>query len=158
MSRAHVLAAMAEYDRDGSREFLRRYGFSRARAYTVWHNGQEYDARAIVGAAYVAATGRPPSPDGFANGEDGAARVLKGLGFDVVELEQPVAPPRARAAGGGRATSGGSRDTGEPKPRAAGNARAVSKPRKAAAPPAPVKLCPHCHVAVPASGICDFCD
>lgn len=128
-----MLAAIAEHDRLGSREFLRRHGFGRARGYMLWQGGQEYDAPALLGAAYHVATGRPAGPELFADGEEGAARALKLMGFDVVEQEQPVASPkRARKA-------------------------AAPKVRKAATPPA-AKICPTCHMALPASGVCDFCD
>jgi hypothetical protein len=129
--RSHVLAAMDEHDRLGSREFLRRYGFRQARAYVVWHNGHEYASHAILGAAYLHATGRPATFDEFSGGEQGAAKVLIDLGFDVVAEEQPVA----------------SRRTPSPKPK--------SRPRKAE--PA-VQVCPRCFTTLPATGVCDYCD
>ena len=62
VTRQHVLAAIAECDQLGSREFLQRYHFGRAPAYTLWHGGQEYDSKAILGVAYLHATpaGRTP--------------------------------------------------------------------------------------------------
>ncbi|MGN6130191.1 MAG: hypothetical protein ACTHOK_07600 [Nocardioidaceae bacterium] len=133
VDRSHVLAAIAECDRLGSREFLRRHGFGRARGYMLWQGGQEYDAPALLGAAYQFATGRAAGPELFADGEDDAARTLQLMGFDVVEQEQPVASPkRARKA-------------------------APPKVRKTVTPPA-ARICPTCHMALPASGVCDFCD
>ena len=132
VDRSHVLAAMAEFDRLGSKEFLQRYGFGRARMYSLWHRGNEYDSRAIVGVAYLQATGSAAVWDELRGGEDGAAQVLKDLGFDVVAQEQPVVVPRNR------------------KP-------VAPKPQKRAAS-RPAKVCPRCHMAMPASGICDFCD
>ncbi len=127
-----MLAAIAEYDRLGAREFLRRHGLGRARAYMLWQGGQEYDAQALLAAAYLYATGRPASPETFSEGEEAAARALELMGFDLVAQEQPVTPRRVRKT-------------------------APAKVRKAAPPPA-AKICPTCHMALPASGVCDFCD
>ena len=131
VSRSHVLAAMKEYDNLGAREFLRRYGFRRSTAYTLWHNGQEYDSKAILGVAYFHATGTAARSDEFSGGKDGAAKVLTDLGFDVVVDEEALLAEKPRAA----------------------------KPaRRKAAQDATPKVCPTCHMALPASGVCDFCD
>jgi hypothetical protein len=137
VSRAHVLAAMKEYDELGSREFLRRYGFGRSTAYTLWHRGQEYDPVATLGAAYFHATGAAARSDELSGelsgGKDGAAKVLSDLGFDVVVDEEALAAEKPRRA-----------KTVTAKPKAARNASP--------------KVCPTCHMALPASGVCDFCD
>lgn len=133
VSRSHVLAAMKEYDNLGSREFLRRYGFGRATAYTLWHQGQEYDPKAILGVALLHATGTAARSDELSSGMDGAAKVLTGLGFDVVVDEEALAAEKPRRA----------------KP---------ATPKPAAARDAAPKVCPTCHMALPASGVCDFCD
>jgi hypothetical protein len=133
VSRSHVLAAMKECDNLGSKEFLRRYGFGRSVAYTLWHQGQEYDSKAILGVAYLHATGIAARSDEFSGGKDGAAKVLTDLGFDVVVDEEALAaekPKRVRPA----------------------------KPKPAAARDVKPKVCPTCHMALPASGVCDFCD
>ena len=134
VDRPQVLAALEEYDRLGAKEFLRRHGFRRSTSYTLWQRGQEYDAPAVLGAAYLQATGRPATWAELRSDADHAAKALTGLGFDVVAEEAPVAPKRSP--------------------------RKVTAPptRRRAPEPAAVKLCPRCHVAVPASGICDFCD
>jgi hypothetical protein len=132
VDRSHVLAAMAEYDREGSKEFLRRYGFGRSRMYTLWHRGNEYDSKAILGVAYLHATGAAATFEDFRGGDSGAAKVLTDLGFDVVVQEQPVTPRRTRKA-------------------------PASKPEKRATS-RPVNVCSRCHMALPASGVCDFCD
>jgi hypothetical protein len=135
VDRSHVLAAIAEYDRLGSREFLRRYGFGRAKSYMLWHRGAEYDSKAILGVAYLHATGRAATSEEFRGGENGAAEVLRGLGFDVVAQEEPVAPSPTKTR------------------------KAVKpKTRKSPATAPPVKICPSCHMALPASGVCDYCD
>ena len=133
VSRSHVLAAMKECDNLGSREFLRRYGFGRATAYTLWHQGQEYDPKAILGVAYLLATGTTARSDELSDGIAGAAKVLTDLGFDVVVDEEALAAEKPRRA----------------KP---------AKPKPAAARDSAPKVCPTCHMALPASGICDFCD
>ena len=133
VSRSHVLAAMKECDNLGSREFLRRYGFGRATAYTLWHQGQEYDSKAILGVALLHATGTAARSDEFSGGKDGAAKVLTDLGFDVVVDEEALAAEKPRRA-------------------------KTVKPKPAAARDTPPKVCPTCHMALPASGVCDFCD
>jgi len=134
VGKQHVLAAIAECDRLGSREFLQRYRFGRAHASTLWHNGQEYDSKAIVGVAYLHATGRAATSDEFSGGQDGAAKVLAELGFDVVVDEEALATekPRTRKVTPSRSR----RTTAEPQ----------------------VKVCPRCHMALPATGLCDNCD
>ena len=131
VTRSDVLAAMEEHDRLGSREFLRRYGFGRARSYVLWHRGQEYASRAILGAAYLRATGRPVSSEEFSGGEQGAAKVLIDMGFDVVAEEEPVTSKRP------------------PKPKQKTTAKKAE----------PVlAVCPRCFTALPATGVCDYCD
>ncbi len=132
VSRSHVLAAMKEYDNLGSKEFLQRYGFGRATAYTVWHQGQEYDSKAILGVALLHATGTAARSDEFSGGKDGAAKVLTELGFDIVVDEEALVAEKPRRA----------------KP---------AKTKPVAARNMTPKVCPTCHMALPASGVCDFC-
>ena len=95
------------------------------------HRGQEHDAKAILGVAYLRATGRPATWDEVA-AEDTAAKALLGLGFDVVSEEEPVTSQRPLKA---------------------------TPTRSRSAKPEPVvSVCPRCHLALPASGLCDFCD
>jgi hypothetical protein len=154
VKRSHVLAALDEYDRLGSREFLSRYSFGRSRAYTLWHGGQEYDSKAILGVAYLHATGRAATRDEFSDGLSGAVRVLEGLGFDIVvdeeELEREEAKVAARSLGAPAATSR--------TPRAASATKKVRAPARSKPTPAEIKVCPSCHMAIPATGVCDFCD
>jgi hypothetical protein len=125
VDRSHVLRALGEYDSLGDREFLRRYGFRRSVACTLWHRGREYDARAVLGVACMYATGTPATPAELSGRTDGV---------DVVVDEEAVAgerprrsAPRTRRTGAGGST-------------------------------AALKVCPTCHMALPASGVCDFCD
>jgi hypothetical protein len=147
VNRSHVLAALAEHDRLGSREFLSRYRFARARVATLWHHGQEYDSNAILGYAYLQATGRAATREEL-SGESGA-RVLKGLGFDVVvdeqELERDVQRHEVR-------------DTAVRERKTRPAAKKAVKPTRTKPAQPTVRLCPTCHVAVPASGVCDYCD
>lgn len=158
VNRSHVLAALAEHDRLGSREFLSRYSFGRSRAYTLWHNGQEYDSKAILGVAYLHATGTAATRDEFRGGLSGAVRVLEGLGFDIVvdeqELEREEAREQARPAGAATTRTGSTRTA----TRAAPAARKTPKPSRAKPAEAPLRLCPTCYTQLPATGVCDFCD
>lgn len=163
VSRTHVLQAMAEYDRIGDREFLRRYGFGRSRIYTVWNNGQEYDSKAILGAAYFHATGTPAGSGDFSGGEQGAAKVLQEKGFDVAVNEVEAAAEELRAARrpvrsttSSTATAGRRASTERSTPEKVTASR--PKPRKTAAAAPVLKICPTCNMALPASGVCDFCD
>ncbi len=132
VTRAHVLAALKEYDDLGDREFLRRYGFRRAKASALWHGGREYDPRAVLGAAAFHAIGTAAAGDDLSGDEDAAVNALRGLGFDVVVDEEALAAQKPRRARPVKARPATPRD---------------------AAP----KVCPTCHMALPASGICDFC-
>jgi hypothetical protein len=131
VTRAHVLAALAEGERIGSREFLSRYGFRGVHASQLWHHGEEYDATAILGVAYLQATGRALTRDQLPGGDDGAATVLIDLGFDVVAEEPAVTTSRVRAP---------------------------AAPKRTAKPEPVLKICPTCQMALPATGICDNCD
>jgi hypothetical protein len=149
VGKQHVLAAIAECDRLGSRDFLQRYRFGRARASTVWHRGQEYDSKAILGVAYLHATGRAATADDFTRGEAGAVDLLQGLGFDVVVDEEALAAesqPRARKA------------SAAAKPVRTARASTAAKPRRTPKQEERVKICPTCFMALPATGICDNCD
>jgi hypothetical protein len=156
----HVRAAMAECDRLGSREFLARNHFGRGHAWTMWDHGTEYDPSAILGVAYLHATGTAATRDDLRYDLDAASRVLSGLGFDVVVDEEAVAlRPAPRKAAAKKVTV----------PRAAAAPRApavkaaprkvVPATRRPTTSPEPVaKICPTCYMALPATGICDTCD
>jgi hypothetical protein len=91
-SRDAVLAAMGEFDTLGRDEFLRRYGFGRARDYEVVHDGKRYDSKAIVGAAHGhqhPSLGPLKSGD-FSGGQPTISK-LRELGFDVVQIDHSEA-------------------------------------------------------------------
>jgi hypothetical protein len=144
---AHVRTALEECDRLGSRDFVSRYGFRNAHAYRLWHRGAEYDATAVLGVAYLHATGRPATWEDFPDGQDGAAKQLTDLGFDVVVEEQGLTTSRPRAAAA-------------PAKKAAAPAKKAAAPAKRAAakPERVFTICPRCQMALPSTGICDNCD
>lgn len=82
---AAVRSAIAEYDRLGQDEFLRRYGFGRAREYFLVFEGREYDSKAIIGAAHGHQFPEqgPLKRDDFSGGEAVVAPKLRQLGFEV---------------------------------------------------------------------------
>jgi hypothetical protein len=159
------LAALDEYDRLGSREFLSRYRFGRSTAYTLWQGGQEYDSKAVLGVAYLHATGRAATRNELADSLGGGAKVLEGLGFDIAvdeeEVEREERAYRARAAkaqasGTAAATT---KSAGSPAARKAPARKAAErKPARIKPAEREVKLCPTCYTALPATGVCDFCD
>jgi len=78
--------AAAEYDELGQDEFLARYGFGRARAYLPIIDDKTYDSKAVLGAVYKHATGRPLGPEDFSGrhgsnsaSSDGVPRSLPGV-------------------------------------------------------------------------------
>jgi hypothetical protein len=165
VSRPDVIAAMAECDRLGSREFLSRYRFGRAKASTVWHDGHEYDSKALLGVALLHATGRPATKDDFRDGEGAATRLLADMGFDVV-VDKDLIEAEDRAAAD-RALSGQAETVASPSKSTTVRKRAATK--KPAAPKAVKKVgrpdpmiqhkpvCPTCFMAIPATGVCDNC-
>ncbi len=168
VDRSHVLTAIAECDRLGSREFLSRYRFGRAKASSVWHGGQEYDSKAILGLALLHATGRPATKADFSAGEGAASRLLTGMGFDVVVDEEALEAEQQALAT--RALGGETAETVTSAPAAPRAARKTAAPKKAAAPKTvkkvarpnlvdqPAQLCPTCFMALPLTGVCDNCD
>lgn len=166
VDRSHVLAAFAECDRLGSREFLSRYRFGRAKASAVWHGGQEYDSRAILGMALLHATGRPATRDDFSAGESVASSLLSGMGFDVVVDEEAMEQEdRARAARKLAAEAAPATSSARPRAtarKASTKTPAAPKPVKKVARPnlmdQQTQLCPTCFMALPMTGICDTCD
>lgn len=84
IARTEILAAVAEYDELGQDEFLRKYGFDRARSYLLIHNGKAYDSKAVVGGAHGFLEGQEPLAAGeFSGGEATVGRLLRRLGFTV---------------------------------------------------------------------------
>lgn len=84
IDRQAVGMAMIEYDELGQDKFLSKYGFKKARAYVLRHEGREYDSKAILGAAHgFLPNHKPLASDMFYGGKAAAAGDLRKLGFDV---------------------------------------------------------------------------
>jgi hypothetical protein len=159
----HVRAAIEESDRLGKREFLARYRFGRAHDATLWHGGEEYDARALMGLAYLSVTGHTVPKDEFATGgADSAVQRLEALGFDVV-IDEKLTPAAPKA----RATASASSAASTPRPRSVRKAavKAPAAPKRVVVKARPTgvnqpepNICPHCNMAIPATGLCDNCD
>lgn len=156
VTRSHVMAALAEHDRLDAREFHRRYGIPRSKAHTMWHHGNEYDPVAVLGVAHLHATGRVATAADV-GGEQAAARVLTGLGFDVVVDDEALeALERAQAKAPARRTT--SRSAGAPRPPARSSTPRSAPTRRPAKQEVAPKICPTCYTALPATGRCDFCE
>jgi hypothetical protein len=166
VSRPDVIAAMAECDRLGPREFLSRYRFGRAKASSVWHDGHEYDSKAVLGVALLHATGRPATADDFRDGEGAATRLLTGMGFDVV-VDQDLIEAEDRAAaerelsGQTETPAAATKPTTVRKRAATKKQPAAPKAVKKVPRPDPMtqhaQVCPTCYMAIPSTGICDNC-
>src|SRR4030095_14878929 len=85
LTREAVLAAVKEHDQLGRVEFLQRYGFGEARAYSLILDGRQYDSKAIAGAAHGFARPDvgPLAARDFSGGEATVKRTLERLGFSV---------------------------------------------------------------------------
>lgn len=91
VTRPAVFAVIAEHDRIGHDNFLKKYGYGHARSYLLLHEGKSYDATAILGAAHGYLEGREPlQAQEFSGREQTVARKAKTLGFDVTSSRLPV--------------------------------------------------------------------
>jgi hypothetical protein len=94
--RESVLSAIAEFDRLGREDFLKKYEFGKAREFLLLSNGNRYDSKAICGAAfgYANLESAPLSAAEFSGGELTVQRTLERLGFQVMRdshgLEYPL--------------------------------------------------------------------
>jgi hypothetical protein len=60
--------AIQEFNDLGRYRFLKKYGFSRSSKFYLIHDQRIYDTKALVGAAYLHATGRKLTSDKFSGG------------------------------------------------------------------------------------------
>ncbi|MGW2912100.1 HNH endonuclease [Streptomyces asoensis] len=90
ITRAGVLAAIAECQRLGRETFRRRYGFGRALTYVLVVDGDSYDSKAVAGVAHLYSAGTLLSADVFSGGARTVAHRLRALGF-IVEDESTAA-------------------------------------------------------------------
>lgn len=145
IERDHVLTAMETYDAVGGEAFLAAQG-ARLSAHVLVHQGRDYDASAVVGIAHGLATGRTLTPAEIKGGSAGAAKVLERLGFRVRTDSVADAEPARPASPGAAARRPRAASPAPPRP-----------PARVAASDRPVRTCPTCHLALPATGICDDC-
>lgn len=89
IQREHILQAIAEYDRVGIDQLRETYGFDATRDYVLHHDDRAYDCTAVVGVAHRFATGAALRSTEIPRGRDGAAKILRDLGFDVQGPDQP---------------------------------------------------------------------
>jgi MoxR-like ATPase len=84
VSRESVLAAIAEFAREGRDETLSRHGYRRALDYVVLHEGREYDAKALYGIAYgIEYPDDEPLRNRGLQGGAAVNRRLEELGFEI---------------------------------------------------------------------------
>src|SRR5262245_47202690 len=83
VTHAHVVRAIREYDRLGSKGFFSQHGFAPTTTYELVWDGRRYPPKAILGTAYEFATGRRLASADFEGGKSGAVKVLGALGFTV---------------------------------------------------------------------------
>lgn len=81
-----VERALAEYDRLGGQAFRRRYGYGPSTQYFLLNADRLYDAKAVAGVAYgyQYPNDGPLLRDQFSGGESATNRVLRALGFVVL--------------------------------------------------------------------------
>lgn len=133
----HLLAAIAEHDERGAEAFLASYGFEPSTDAQILHFGRRYDARAILAVAHLRATGRIATPEEFRSSLEQALTIARRRGFEV---------------------SGPTTATRRAPSRTTGTApRKPATPRKPAEPEKPPAICPTCSMALPATGVCDWC-
>ena len=84
-SRGAILKACSECDRIGRDEFVRTYGFRKARRFFLEVKGRLYDSKANVGVAhgYEFPQLGPLGPYDFSGGEKTVQRKLEDLGFTM---------------------------------------------------------------------------
>ncbi len=78
-------AALAEFQKLGRPDFLKKYGFGQSREYFLVKSGVLFDSKAVVGAAHGYEFPNLGSlrPNQFSGGEQTVARKLRELGFNV---------------------------------------------------------------------------
>jgi 5-methylcytosine-specific restriction protein A len=92
-SRQAILDAVDEYERLGRTAFLKRYGFGRARDFSLVVDGRHYDSKAIAGAAhgYQFPNEGPLTPYDFGGGKHTVKPLLESLRFEVLVRRAPDA-------------------------------------------------------------------
>jgi 5-methylcytosine-specific restriction protein A len=83
-----VLRAINEFDSLGRDAFLEKYGFGKATGYFVSVGDQQYDSKAVAGAAHGYQHGTPLTNDQFSGGDATVAARLEALGFEVTRPDR----------------------------------------------------------------------
>jgi hypothetical protein len=80
-----VLKAVHDFDTLGRKGFLTKHGYGEARGFFLLHDGERYDSKAIVGAAFAYQPGvlRPLGNGEFSGGAATVQKALERLGFEV---------------------------------------------------------------------------
>lgn len=96
-----VEAALDEFVRIGRDAFLQKYKFGPAREYFVVHptSGEACDSKAVIGAAYGLQFPEhgPLRPQDFSGGQATVVRVLRVLGFDLLDAMTEQASNKERS-------------------------------------------------------------
>lgn len=85
-----VEKAIKKFDKIGRDEFLKEYGFGKAKTCWLVYQGKHYDSKAIVGVAYsfVDRKSGPLTPDDF-HGGDPVLEEFSRLGFEWKKGSRP---------------------------------------------------------------------
>jgi putative restriction endonuclease len=81
--RAAVESALSEFRRLGRDAFLNKNGFGPSRVYFLDEDGDRFDSKPIVAAAWGYQHGTPLRPNDFSGGEKTVAAALRRLGYTV---------------------------------------------------------------------------
>lgn len=156
VTRIHVLTAIKVHDQSGAAEFLADGGFDAPGEHVLVERGKRYDARALLAFAHGRATGTPLSPDEIPLA---SLKTLVDLGFTVALVSDFDRPGQTKTAAQTKAAAARAATRAAAK-RVPGTAHTPrTETAKASDKPEPVvKLCPKCHTALPATGLCDYCD
>jgi len=91
VTRDDVVRAISEYDGLGPAAFFSAHGFGPTTTYDLLWDERPYPPKAILGTAYVFATGQRLAAGDFEGGRAGAVKVLTRLGFRI-QPREPAAP------------------------------------------------------------------
>lgn len=96
IDRAAVLQAIDEFDEAGRDGFLKKYGYGEAKRYFLRQDGNLYDSKAIFGVArgYARPDLGAMKYDEHSGGLGYVVPHLKGLGFEILDLEALAAEPK----------------------------------------------------------------
>ena len=100
-----VEAAIVECDKLGRDNFLAKYGYKRARKYSLVFKGRKYDSKAIAGVAFGKQHGEPLTPYDFSGGAERVVPALQKLGFEILDTGGTDDPTPTQS--GRSATDGG---------------------------------------------------